>query len=303
MPSGIYDHTKRRSAPDCVGEEYQAGATMRQLANKYDCSAGAVRNSLKRLGITSRDHCRYTPDEQANIANEHGAGLSLASLGRKYGIGPDTVRRYAAAAGVPLGGTGRNGGTPGLPLAVGTMIGVRTITREATRDPGGQRRYFWICGACDTERGPTRMYTLKRSVEAAKGPINSCKACEGLNTGREKSYRWTGHKDLPGTYFASIRAGAVSRKLEFSITIEDMWNQWETQDGICAYSGVRLSLPSGRKFDTTGTGSIDRIDSTIGYLKTNIHWIHKEINRMKWDLSNDQFLEWCRLIAVHSADI
>lgn len=44
------------------------------------------------------------------------------------------------------------------------------------------------------------------------------------------------------------------------------------------------------------TASLDRIDSSLGYIEGNVQWINKEINYMKMDLPQDKFIEWCEKI-------
>ena len=49
----------------------------------------------------------------------------------------------------------------------------------------------------------------------------------------------------------------------------------------------------------TGTASLDRIDSSKGYIQGNIQWVHKRINQMKWDSEENDFINWCKLVANH----
>lgn len=51
------------------------------------------------------------------------------------------------------------------------------------------------------------------------------------------------------------------------------------------------------------TASIDRIDSSKGYTKDNIQWVHKNVNIMKMDQTMDQFLYICKKIVDHQAKI
>lgn len=44
------------------------------------------------------------------------------------------------------------------------------------------------------------------------------------------------------------------------------------------------------------TASLDRIDSSKGYLENNVQWVHKDINWMKQDYSHEEFLQYCKLI-------
>ena len=43
--------------------------------------------------------------------------------------------------------------------------------------------------------------------------------------------------------------------------------------------------------------SVDRLDPKVGYTKDNIQWVHKKVNTMKWNIGQDQFIEWCKIIA------
>lgn len=50
------------------------------------------------------------------------------------------------------------------------------------------------------------------------------------------------------------------------------------------------------KWDTTGTASLDRIDSSKGYIKGNIQWVHKDINKMKNNYNQAYFINLCALV-------
>jgi hypothetical protein len=42
------------------------------------------------------------------------------------------------------------------------------------------------------------------------------------------------------------------------------------------------------------TASLDRIDSSKGYIIGNVQWAHKMVNRMKNDMPQEEFIEFCR---------
>jgi hypothetical protein len=56
-----------------------------------------------------------------------------------------------------------------------------------------------------------------------------------------------------------------------------------------------LILPQRCK-DNTHTASLDRIDSSKGYFKGNVQWIHKDLNVMKMDLTEEKFIDYCKLV-------
>ena len=85
----------------------------------------------------------------------------------------------------------------------------------------------------------------------------------------------------------------MKRNQEVNITIEDLKNQWEFQNGICPFTGVNLVISSYNKIKKNPiySASLDRIDSTKGYVKGNIRWVSRAINWMKNDMSDDMVNE------------
>jgi hypothetical protein len=99
-----------------------------------------------------------------------------------------------------------------------------------------------------------------------------------------------------------IKSCAADRNIGFNLKIEDAWEQFQRQSGQCALTGWGLTLESIKGVNQTGegrrTGSLDRIDSTRGYEKDNIQWVHKEINKMKGSLTTTRFCEICHAVTL-----
>ena len=104
-----------------------------------------------------------------------------------------------------------------------------------------------------------------------------------------------GTKNVSGTFFGSIKNHAKFRKKEFNLTIEYLQDLWEKQGGKCAISNVDLEYKLGRNFYGQ-TMSLDRIDSSKGYVEGNVQWVHKQVNFMKLQMSKEELLEWCKII-------
>lgn len=68
----------------------------------------------------------------------------------------------------------------------------------------------------------------------------------------------------------------------------------------CALSGINLILGHEKDGKTICTASLDRIDNNMGYVNGNVQWVHKDINFMKQDLTQLEFLNYCRLIAANN---
>jgi hypothetical protein len=129
-------------------------------------------------------------------------------------------------------------------------------------------------------------------------PISGHKSCGCLirRSGAECP-SWSGYGLLSKKHFRSIVYGAKKRNIKFEITIEYIWQLYEHQNGLCAISGVPISF--GARSSDKNSASLDRIDSSLGYVEGNVQWVHKKINFMKGKDSDDEFIEWCRLVTNH----
>lgn len=78
--------------------------------------------------------------------------------------------------------------------------------------------------------------------------------------------------------FRSFMKTCKQRNKEVSITLQDLKNQWEKQNGVCPYTGWKLKTSiSERHRDsipmTPDKASLDRIDSSKGYEVGNIEFV------------------------------
>jgi len=90
-------------------------------------------------------------------------------------------------------------------------------------------------------------------------------------------------------HFNRTKARNKKKESEISkvLTLQDIKNQWENQDGKCAYTGIPM-IHIGKKKDPR-QASLDRIDSSKGYEKNNIHFVCLSINLAKIDFSDKVF--------------
>jgi hypothetical protein len=113
----------------------------------------------------------------------------------------------------------------------------------------------------------------------------------------DKNPCWSGYGKLSGKQFWDAQHGAKSRNIPFKISIQYLWRLFCKQNEKCNLSGIELSLNHSKNGNSFGTASIDRIDNTRGYVRGNVQWVHKDINFMKQDLSQTEFINYCKLIA------
>jgi hypothetical protein len=87
-----------------------------------------------------------------------------------------------------------------------------------------------------------------------------------------------------------------------TLTLKDLKNQWELQNGICPYTKLKLILPEDGNIDTldvTIRALLDRIDSSKPYEVENIQFISTPINYMKNSMSDEQTKEYLRVISAN----
>jgi len=145
---------------------------------------------------------------------------------------------------------------------------------------------------------PTRSISL-----ASKSAVQSC-GCMRSRTGKE-SPRWTGYGDISGHFWSQIKRNARLRDYEFSITIEFIWELFKKQNSKCSLTGVDLEFAKTTKEQEggEGTASLDRIDNDKGYAKSNIQWVHKDVNLMRNAFTIERFRDVCALVTQQSNEV
>lgn len=136
---------------------------------------------------------------------------------------------------------------------------------------------------------------------------------ESIIKGRRKSCGcsslFKGVGEISGVFWNVIKRSSRTknekgRNLEFSITQDYIWDLFLKQDRKCALTGLQLTFA--RDYSRNKgfqTASLDRIDSSIGYVPGNVQWVHKIINRTKGNLSDSDFLRICmKVVAYNSID-
>ena len=154
-----------------------------------------------------------------------------------------------------------------------------------------KKNIYW---KCECECGKI-MYRSTSNVREAK----SC-GCLVREGGRSHK-NWKGCGDLSSSFVSKYREQAKRRSISFAVTTKYLWLIFKKQEGKCALSGQTLKLPikSTDVHNGSATASLDRIDSTKGYQKDNVQWVHKDINFMKQQFDEAYFVELCRMVVNH----
>ncbi len=145
------------------------------------------------------------------------------------------------------------------------------------------------CSKCGSAHPPTYEHFFKHS-QRSDGLHSWCKPCckEGNRRSLEKA-----QSSVEGRAKAMLRNcqnSAEKRGQVCELTVESFRRMWDAQSGVCAYTGCEMSLRPG----ANDTMSIERIDSSLGYIEDNCVLVCAAVNRMKSDLPATDFYEFCR---------
>lgn len=94
-------------------------------------------------------------------------------------------------------------------------------------------------------------------------------------------------KHVSGRLYSSIKYKANLRGIEFDLDINFLDDLYESQSGLCYYSGLAIDA----KTRNSITASLDRTSSDLPYVQSNVRWVHKDINFMKHTASEAHFFE------------
>lgn len=166
------------------------------------------------------------------------------------------------------------------------------LQEPINRMVNGVNRIFWQC-QCDC--GQTAEY---REDYITNNKAQSCGCKHPRNNKGNQHSLWRGKGQLNGQYISMIRCSAKKRDIEYNVTTEYLWDIFQKQDGKCALSGMPINFESYRNKQAGAiqTASLDRIDSSKGYIVGNLQWIHKDINLMKNHFHQQYFIEICKKI-------
>ncbi len=140
--------------------------------------------------------------------------------------------------------------------------------------------------------------TLKPMCWLKRGTTKSCGCSQSPK--KHESPNWRGYKEISRTAWSAIVNSAKTREIQFDIKIQQAWSQFVKQGRRCALSGIPLTFGKTNK-DENANASLDRKDSNLGYTKDNIQWVTKEINVMKMDLVERDFVRLCKAVAAHNS--
>lgn len=176
----------------------------------------------------------------------------------------------------------------------GTKVGKWSVgEKHLKRVQGKHRIYTRSYYNCVCECGEK---VVVSQCHLREGVTNGCRKCQASRYSNSNSCHWKGYGEIPGYHWGKIMRDAAVRSYEFKVTIEEGWELFLAQDRRCALTGLPLMFQQSHK-TAKGTASFDRIDSKLGYIPGNVQWLHKDVNLMKLNFTEERFIEICNLVS------
>ena len=143
----------------------------------------------------------------------------------------------------------------------------------------------------------------------------TCNRCRFVSMNRSNKGRHKGCGKLTRTFYGYFKNVARRRSIPFEVDIDYLWELAISQNEKCALSGIPITFPDSSgmgkvsgNFSHTTIGanqfqaSLDRIDSSKGYVEGNVQWLHKDLNIMKNKFSQEQFIYFCKCVSKEYAN-
>jgi hypothetical protein len=162
------------------------------------------------------------------------------------------------------------------------MATALSIPLEVRKDKDG--RWYKPCSSCGVEQSYLRRNYAIMSYNEGK----ECKKCSNSKPESNSHKGWV-KGVLRKSFVNKYEIGSTLRCIDWSVTFEYLADILIEQDFKCALTGWDIDATDVNK----NTASLDRIDSSKGYIEGNVQWVHKMVNMSKQHYTQQDFIEMC----------
>jgi hypothetical protein len=153
------------------------------------------------------------------------------------------------------------------------------------------------CQLCKNTLSITDFYPRYGKTGNFQSRDKVCRTCRE----KQKVARANGN---PETYIRrahiQLRYHRVKAGIPWRIDADFLVSLYHKQNGLCALTGMTMTHQRNRLAKRSLTNiSIDRKDSTKGYVPSNIQLVCSAVNLMKGTMSDEQFVTMCKLVVEH----
>lgn len=198
----------------------------------------------------------------------------------------DTILTKLKEYNIPV----RNSGRQSPNLAGKVINDVEVLYRKKTSE---SKSSVWIC----------KCHCGKLMESTSSNLLRGVYGCWDCRNELISITKRGGYEEISGEFWNRTKKSAEIRNIKFDINIKEVWELFLKQDRKCALSGIELKFNMRRKEDIKNcTASLDRIDSFKDYTIDNVQWVHKNVNRMKWDLTQEEFINICKKVVNYESN-
>lgn len=149
-------------------------------------------------------------------------------------------------------------------------------------------RWWKFCPSCGDEQSYLRKNYAELSLKEGK----ECKSCSNKRPENNKHLGLC-MGVLRISFFNKYKSNAALRNIGWNLSVEYAADLLIKQDFKCALTNWDIDALEVNK----NTASLDRIDSSLGYIEGNVQWVHKMVNMCKQQYTQEEFIEMCESVA------
>ena len=136
---------------------------------------------------------------------------------------------------------------------------------------------------------------MKKSPKAERERSKKCDKCtRDYNLAKRggHAHNYTGTQYFAGRLIAGWKHSAKKRGHVWELQKSDLDTIFNSQSGYCALSGIQMV----HELSSPYRPSIDRIDSSVGYILGNVQFVCSVVNVIKNKIDEQEFVRLCTAV-------
>jgi len=261
-----------------VSQDYLKTLSIRATSKRFGLCIKTAKELIMGEGISIRpnDGILFHEEMRSEVIDEairdYVAGMGLRAIQTKHGIKTTTMKRYLEKRGVPI----RSAQTQRFPHLS------EKNREQVARDFESGMFMTDIAAKCGLSKSSVKTM-LRHAGIRRRSRVEIVENTE---------YGGMGTKDIPGYIISQWKGSAQTRGHDWSVTPEYLQGLYDQQNGKCYYTGLTLEVPAKRGVSRKRSPyriSLDRLDSSKGYILGNVVLASTFANYAKNDWPADEF--------------
>lgn len=243
------------------------------IAKELNCGTSNIYNKIEAYSLLKNSKSKHflalTKEHINKLYNED--CMSVKQIANKYDICITLVNKFLSKNNIK-----KIRAIDSINEMVGKRFGKIVVTSVSNRN---KRSLNCVCDC-----GRTKIIDLYALLNKK---LDGCGSCGVVN----------GYEDIHDRYITKLISSAKRRGIYYNLDTKYLWDLYVEQNKKCALSEISIEFEQEYSRFKLQTASLDRIDSSQGYTKDNVQWVHKRINFMKQNNTDEYFIELCKAVA------